>query len=297
MLCTVEYVDDKSKGLRIKVRIPPYDNNKDITREDDKGIPWCFPMLPKLLNVNPKIGELVIVFCQNLKSPKSQRLFIGPIISQDYVIDNDQDFDINTKNSKSSARRLLSGSTADKVFTPFPNPDTDGENEGTIPDREDIALRGRGNSDIVLTDDEVRIRCGFKTNPNGVIKERLHFNSKDLAYILMRYRSGKDEISEYNSSVNIVGDRINLISHDSKDYFDIGDRQSLITDDELSKILSKAHELPYGDVLVDFLKGFIDVFLRHVHPYNGLPPTLQATDVQTLSPEWKNMLSQSVRIN
>lgn len=296
-LCTVEYVDDKCKGLRIKVRIPPYDNNKDITREDEKGIPWCVPALPKLLHVNPKLGELVLVICQSPSAPRSQRMFLGPIISQDYMLNYDYDYSPIKKNPKSSARRILSGSAAGKTHTPFPNPDNDGENEGTIPNREDVAIRGRGNSDVILTDDEVRVRCGFKTNPNGTIKERLHFNDKDLAYILMRYRNGSDETGDYKSSVNIVGDRINLLSHDSKTYFDMGDRQNLISDDEMEKILSKAHELPYGDLLIDFLKSFVDVFLRHTHPYSNLPPALQATDKETLSPEWDNMLSQSIRIN
>lgn len=300
-LCTVEYVDDESKGLRIKVRIPPYDNDKDITKEPSadnnfNGVPWCFPLLPKMMNVNPKVGELVAVFCQNPNAEFSQRMFLGPIISQDYMLNWDPDYATDW-GLKSSARRLLTGSTLDKTYTPFPNPEEDGENKGTIPEREDIALRGRGNADIILTEDDVRIRCGFKERPTSDVKTRLHFNSEDLSYILMRYRKGKDNVGEYNSSVNIVGDRINLLSHDSGTYFDLGDRENLISDNEMEKILSKAHELPYGDVLADFLKSFIDVFKRHVHSYVGLPPALNPKDVETLSPNWDNILSKSVRIN
>jgi hypothetical protein len=70
-----------------------------------------------------------------------------------------------------------------------------------------------------------------------------------------------------------------------------------LSDDEMEKILKQAHELPYGDVLVSFLKKFVDVFNRHTHPYSGLPPTLNIADVQTLDPNWDNMLSKSVRIN
>ena len=300
-LCTVEYVDDKSKGLRIKVRIPPYDNNKDITKEPSAdnnfdGVPWCFPLLPKMLNVNPKVGELVAVICQQPKAELTQRMFIGPIISQDYMLNWDPDYTTDW-GLKSSARRLLSGSTADKTYTAFPSPDEDGENEGTIPEREDIALRGRGNSDVILTENDVRIRCGFKERPTSDVKTRLHFNSEDLSYILMRYRKGKDETGEYNSSVNIVGDRINLLSHDSNTYFDLGDRQNLISNSEMEKILAKAHELPYGDVLVDFLKKFVDVFNRHTHSFPMREPNLNETDRTALSPNWDNMLSKSVRIN
>ena len=302
--CTVEYVDDKSKGLRIKVRIPPYDNGKNITQEPSEenkydGVPWCFPLLPKMMNVNPKVGEMVVVFCQQPNSAMSQRMFIGPVISQDYMMDFDYDFPTPTESwgMKSSARRLLTGSTADRCYTPFPNPDEDGYNKGTIPEREDIALRGRTNTDVVLKDNDVRIRCGFKTNPKSDTKTRLHFNDKDLSYILMRYRKGKDEVGDYKSSVNIVGDRINLLSHDSNTTFKLGDPQELITDEQMEQILSKAHELPYGDVLVDFLKCFIDVFKRHVHPFPGKEPSLSSTDVDSLSPNWNEMLSKSVRIN
>jgi hypothetical protein len=300
--CTVEYVDDTSKALRVKVRIAPYDNGKDITQEpcvenNFNGVQWCFPMLPKMMHVNPKVGEMVVVFCQEPNSPFSQRLFLGPVISQDYMFDYDYDYPPTENVRKSSARRMLTGSTADKSYTPLPNPDGDGENEGTIPEREDIALRGRGNTDIVLTDDDVRIRCGFKKTPNATVKKKLNFNDKDLAYILMRYRKGEDEVGQYNSSVSIVGDRINLLSHDSKEYFNMGDRKDLISDDEMEKILKQAHELPYGDVLVSFLKKFVDVFNRHTHPYSGLPPTLNIADVQTLDPNWDNMLSKSVKIN
>ena len=298
--CTVEYVDDSSKALRIKVRIAPYDNNKDITQEpcvenNFNGVQWCFPLLPKMMHVNPKVGELVIVFCQEPDSPYSQRLFL--VVSQDYMMDYDYDFPPTDLFTKSSARRMLTGSTADKTYVPLPNPDSDSENEGTIPNREDIAFRGRGNSDVILTDNEVRIRCGFKKTPHSTIKKKLNFNDKDLAYILMRYRNSKDEIGSYDSSINIVADRVNILSHDSKNYFNLGDRKELISDEEMNKILKQAHELPYGDILVKFLKSFIDVFNRHVHPFACLPPSLNAADVQTLSPNWDDMLSKSVRIN
>lgn len=312
-LCTVEYVDDESKALRVKVRIHPFDDGKDITKEpssenDNNGVPWCFPLLPKMIHVNPRVGELVVVFCQQPDSPYSQRLFFGPIISQDYMMDYDYDYTYTDETSngdlhnklpilKSSARRMFTGSTADRTYTPFPNPDGDGENEGTIPEREDIAIRGRGNSDIILTDNETRIRCGFKKHPHSTIDRKLHFNDEDLGYILMRYRKGKDEVGNYNSSANIVADRINLISHDSIEHFDLGDRKNLISDKEMENILNKAHELPYGDVLVEFLKEFIDIFKRHTHPYSGMEPRLNEADTNALKPDWSKMVSKSVRIN
>lgn len=296
-LCTVEYVDDESKGFRIKVVIPNYDSGKNInqvpTRENNgDGVPWCFPMLPKMMHVAPKVGELVFVFMQQPSSGYSQRLYVGPVISQDVMMNYDPDY-VGGEDGKlhTSARRLLNG-YSESNFTPFANPDEDGNNEGTLPDREDIAIRGRNNTDIILKDNDIRIRCGFKEKPNGSISERLKFNDKDLAYILLRYRKGSDKTSDYNSSITLVGDRINLLSHDSPTYFDMGDKKDLISDECMDKILDKAHQLPYGDVLIDFLKEFVNVFNTHVHPYNGVKPA-----IKDITPNWESMLSKSVRIN
>lgn len=300
-LCPVEKVDDKTGGLRIKVRIPPLDNNKDINQEPTKdnnfnGIPWCFPALPKMLHVNPKVGELVIVLLQKSNAPNSQRLFIGPVISQDYMMAYDYDF--TGSNVRSSARRVLSGKDSSKTFDPFKNPAMDSANDGTIPNREDIAIRGRGNSDLILTDNEIRLRCGFKTSPFGNVKERLNFNDKDLGYLLMRYKPMQDsEGNSFSSSTTIVSDRINLISNDSKTFFDTGDRKDLITENVMKDIIDKAHKLPYGDILVDFLKSFVDIFLRHTHPFSMKKPALSPEDKDTLAPNWGDMLSQAVRIN
>ena len=150
------------------------------------------------------------------------------------------------------------------VATPLPHPDNDPENEGSCPNRDDVAVQGRGNADIILRYDkarkydDVRIRCGFKKNPTGPVKNALHFNRTDLSYILMRYKKTKDHKgNEYCSSVNIVADRINLLSHDSKNFFTLNDRKDLISDEEMKKILKVAHPLVYGDELIEFLKDFI----------------------------------------
>ena len=51
-LCDVVWdaSDDKSEGYRIKVRIPGTDDPNTKTED----LPYCFPLLPKLLLINPK---------------------------------------------------------------------------------------------------------------------------------------------------------------------------------------------------------------------------------------------------
>ena len=114
----------------------------------------------------------------------------------------------------------------------------------------------------------------------------------------MRYKRLKDHNNnEFSSVVNVVADRINLLSHNSKNLFTMNDRKDLITDEELLKILKQAHPLPYGDELIDFLKKLIEVIRTHTHPFSMDPPCFTTPQIEVLETPLENMLSQSIRIN
>lgn len=280
--CEVLSVEDDEGGLRIKVKIPYYDNDCNSIEE----LPYCFPLMPKHFQVNPKKGEMVLVMFSTLGVPKGQRWFIGPIISQQYFMNKDP--------YMFSSRSLLNG----KGIKPLPRPDLNPDNEGTYPDREDIAIQGRQNADLILKDNEVRLRCGFKKYPSGMPEDTLLFNKEDLAYIQMKYKRMMDKKGEYfSSSINIVADRINLLSHDSSTSFTLNDRKDLITDEELKNILDNAHRMVYGDELVDFLKKLVEVIKTHEHPFPKKPPTFTTPQKEVLDTNLDKMLSQSIRIN
>ena len=76
-----------------------------------------------------------------------------------------------------------------------------------------------------------------------------------------------------------------------------GHWRELITDDEMQKIINKAHQLPYGDILVEFLDMFVKTFAAHTHPYPGLPPCQTMDYIETTSYDLKKILSDTVRIN
>ena len=159
-------------------------------------------------------------------------------------------------------------------------------------------IQGRQNADLILKDNEVRLRCGFKREPNGNPQNTLLFNREDLSYIQMKYKKLKDHNkNDFASSINIVADRINLLSHDSKTPFTLNDRKSLITDEELVKILEKAHPLPYGDELIEFLKQLIEVIRTHTHPFAMDPPCFTTPQDNVLNTDLDQMLSESIRIN
>lgn len=284
-IAQVKRVDDIANGNRIKVRIDPY----DIIYDTDDDLPYCFPLLPKLVHVYPKIGEYVLVIFQNSAEKTGQRFYIGPVISQDY--------DLYYAKLTSQVKSLLAGKP---LYPPLINPERNAENIGTLPDREDVSIRGRSNSDIILKPSEIRLRCGFLKNPEASdVDKKLEFNREDLAYIQMKYNKNmKDEQGrDYSSLINIVADRINLLSHDSITPFELNDRNELITNDMLERIQSEAHPLVYGDELINFLKKLIQVFRTHTHPFVMLPPTFNAADTGTLNTDLDKMLSQAVKIN
>jgi hypothetical protein len=274
--------DDDYRGSRIKVRLGGLDS--DI--KNDADLPYCFPLLPKLIHIIPKVNEMVLVILQKSDSGKSNRFYIGPVLSQEYFYFQDM-YDVTAFNM------LLT-----KKSTAIQNPEKDPDNNGTLPDRNDIAITGRKNSDIILKENELRLRCGYKEDPNGPVLKRLHFNKVDPAYIQLKYQKIKDgNGQDVSSFVNIVADRINLLSRDSKNTFNLTDRKEMISDEEMVKILEKAHPLVFGDELVEFLKKLIDIFTRHTHSYSMLPPSFPAPDVKTLETNLDTMLSKAVRIN
>lgn len=287
-MCTVESVEDNTGGLRIKVRIPYFDPPKEEDPNMDR-IPYCFPLMPKLIHVNPKVGELVLVMLLEQGSLQGDRFFIGPVISQDYYL--------NECKAAIYAQSLFQGV---KLLPPMENPWLNPDNEGTIPDRDDIAVRGRDNSDVVLKKNEARVRCGFKKNPgSNATNDTLNFNRSDLAYLQEKYypKGKTDSHGDYNSVVNIVADRINLLSHDGAPYFNMGDKDELITSDEQDNIQGSAHPLIYGDSFMVFLSKLIEIYKKHVHSFPTNNAVINDADMEVLNTDLSTFLSKTIKIN
>ena len=80
-----ESVEGPWKG-EVKIKIYPFDE-----KSKDKDIPLAWPILPPHLWVEPREGELMIVFFQNPQYPYKGRFYIGPLTGSHAV--NDQLFD------------------------------------------------------------------------------------------------------------------------------------------------------------------------------------------------------------
>ena len=99
------------------------------------------------------------------------------------------------------------------------------------------------------------------------------------------------------SVVNVVANKINLISHNGEHTFDLTNPKGLITDDEQKEINSQAHPLVYGDKLVEFLELMRNYVNLHVHNYNGLPADPSEVKLDVLRFDLDSILNKNINSN
>ena len=280
----VESVEDTSDGLRIKAR-----TQDDGTSGD---IPYAFPLLPKTFQSVPKVGEAVMIINAKLGVNSSNRYYIGPILSQRQFTNYEP-----YKYGKGSSLSLLQNGTT----TPLEKISNFAQTEGAFPNTNDIAMVGRKGEDIILKDGEIDLRCGIRSEAikDGSLFGNVVFNKYSPSYIQMKYNRGKIATNNGFSDgvINIVSDKINLISHQDINNFNLTDNKELIKDSDLPQIMEKLHQLPYGDLLVDALNKIISAVLNHVHPYPGLPACKDSTVMQMAGINLDSILSTNVRIS
>lgn len=292
----VESVDDTSDGLRIKVRIEQ-DKNTPL-----KDLPYAFPLLPKMLQCVPKVGEGAFVITQDANNKHSQRFYIGPIVSQPQY----QDL-CKFAYGRGEAESLLTGG----MIEPLERISNFRETNGAFPSTNDVALVGRNSQDIVMrrngsSSDEIDIRCGIRQDAafvgnerNVSLKGEVVYNSIDPAYIQLKYRKAltTKENQAANSMVNVVADKINIISNQDDNHFELTDPSSLINEEQLDTIMEKLHQVPHGDVLVEALDLIIKAIITHVHPFEGMPPVIHEYTQDIAEYDLKRILSKHVRIS
>jgi hypothetical protein len=279
-ICRVISVEDPQDGERIKVRLSPYDN-----RLTDSELPYAFPLLPKMLHVKPKVGESVLIVLANMDDGTSMRYYIGPVISQPQNMDFDE--------FGTTSLSLHDGN----IKAPETAPSFKPESKGALAGDEDVAIYGREKSDIVMTDNSVRIRCGSRIKDGT---DTVAFNRNSPSYIHLRHR---DEVmvpavkdNEYQSTATIVADKINLIGNDTTEITRVTSQEHLIDDGTMNNIIEKAHQLPYGDILIEFLTLFIKAFGEHTHAFPMDPPVPTTDYLSLIGYDLEKILSKTVRI-
>jgi hypothetical protein len=294
-------VDDPNYLGRIKVRIKGPQNLGGDDGKSNSDLPWCFPILPKHLQVPPKIGETVFIFVFRTDLEHADRLYIGPIISQPQLLNNDN-YELSS----------LAGFT---FGTQGPNTsvDTIPQLKGVFPEKNAISIQGRFNTDITQKHNEIVLRAGKFVNLQTTLENpyNFEFNSKTQAYIQIKndvnIQFGNQETTQKGTVTNIVANKINLITHeDGSPRFNVTNQDNLISDEEMNRILNESHQLPFGDILLQYLKLMKEALINHVHNGSGNKPTdltvsgnKQAlNEFKLKAEELENaMLSKNIRIN
>jgi hypothetical protein len=294
----VESVDDEFGLGRIKVRINgtrATGGDKDVPTAE---LPDAFPMIPKHLSVTPKIGEGVWIFVFDKNKQHTDRLYIGPVTSQ---LDR-----LTFDDGKLTAFRGFSfGATQ-----PNTNIGDIKQLVGVFPDNKDVSIQGRYNTEITQKPNEIILRAGkFESSPTSDKNPYpFQFNAKTQAYIQIKNDVNiTGENSEKGSITTIISNKINLITHKAgSPRFNVTGQEELISDDEMARILTEAHQVPFGDVLIEYLVLLKEALFAHVHNGNGNPATDLAASGNKLALATfkskaedleKSMLSKNIRIN
>ena len=249
-------------GLRVRA----------VTSNDQtttNSIPWAFPLLPKVFQSVPQEGDAVLIFRSNSGDNKSgNRYYLGPIISQPQ---NFGEHDFKKATSLLDSKDTL---PREKIS------DSD-DTRGAFPKTNDVAVVGRGKEDIILRynndTSEVSIRSGIRNEPtnsdNPNMVGNIIFNNINPAYIQLKYKQGlaTHEKNKANSIINIVSDRINIMSNNDEDVaYNIHNKETLVEESKMDDIMDKLHPLPKGDELVKLLKLIVGAIMHHVHPWAGM---------------------------
>ena len=270
---------------RIQVRICP----EDITKEKE-SVEYAAPLLPKMFHVVPEVGELVKIIATTEES-NSPRYYIGPEISNLSKID--------FQPAEDALKMVNQGASMNNE----PGENIDAKTNGALPQKKDVCINGRYGPRVLLRNKSARLEAGtVLLGSDSESKKNISFNGENPSYIKLDYStiSGKP-----CSTAVIVADKINLITHGQKDSSNYGtdapkltDPENLIDEENLNKIIEKAHPLPYGDELVEVLKLFRRYILKHIHPQGNQPPCL-GTDgsFDLVNVDFNKILSPGIKID
>jgi hypothetical protein len=259
-------VDDVTDALRIKVRVSKIDSSIN-----NDSLPYCNSLLPKYLNIIPQEGEAVYVLIPNINNPFNNRLYIGSIISQWQHIEKA----FYNNNALSATEYAKTG--LERAITNV--------EQGVFPEKKDIALVGRKNTDIILRDNEVIIRAGKHENDN-IFK----LNKKNPSYQRLKFNIDTD--TSYSIAVS---DKNYLLSHKGNKL-----PNSILTDDDVNNLDNITEPIAYGNKLLNILKKMLIILETHAHPYHNspiLPEDPLKELFRDIQKEFETLLSENNRIN
>lgn len=98
------------------------------------------------------------------------------------------------------------------------------------------------------------------------------------------------------SSINLVADHINILSHKTNKY-DLVNANGQITDDAQQNINKTAQRMVKGESLLEFLELIKTYINNHVHPYHGMKPSNDDTVKKINGFNLEELVNDYIRIN
>ncbi|MFW6219884.1 MAG: hypothetical protein ACOC33_03510 [bacterium] len=261
--------DDPTDGGRIKVKILGLDNK--IT--ETNNLPDCYPLMPKFFHVFPKVGEIVRIFIEDVKYPQRSRFWLGSIISQPQKIEFDSIYTALSTTNMALTR---------PEEAPSKNPNAD----GVFPEKDDVAIIGRNNTDFIQRDKQLELRVG-KHEVNNI----LELNTRNPASIKLSFDNIKKD--DYYSNTIITSDKIALISHSGNPQF----KAVRVDSEERERIFNEGHPLARADVLVQALNIMRNAILNHIHGYSGVPADKNSIIKDLEAIDFEAMVQENIVIN
>lgn len=124
------------------------------------------------------------------------------------------------------------------------------------------------------------------TYPNSTKKEKQ--TKTNLEFV----KTGNGEKS---SVINVVADRINLVSHDGNHTYELTNNEKLITAETQNDIHTTAQSIVFGEKLVEFLELVKNYVNSHIHPYNGLPADPETSKLNVLNFDLQTLLNKNIK--
>ena len=97
--------------------------------------------------------------------------------------------------------------------------------------------------------------------------------------------------------VNIVADRINLLSHLGQKDFDLTDQPNYVSIENQSYINTEAFSMVLGEVLNEFLGEVKNCLQNHTHPYPNMSPTLDQSVQRVVNFDLDKILSKYIKLD
>lgn len=263
-------IDDPTDGGRIKVKILGLDNK--IT--DNNELPYCYPMLPKFFHIYPQVGEMVRILIEDIRYPQRGRFWMGSIISQPQKIGYDS---VYTALSTTNMGLV----DPERAASTFPNA------EGVFPKKTDVALIGRNNTDVILSDSKLELRAGKHEND-----DILNLNTRNPASISLNYEQKQDS-DEFYSNTIINSDKIAILSHSGNPQF----KAARLNSNDRQRIFNQGHPVGRGDVIVEAFEILRKALIQHIHPYSGMPVDKNNIIEELEKIDFESILQRNVVVN